>query len=556
MVSCDMLYDINRRLQEIFVSTDLFGGRSVMIVGDILQLPPVKARSIFSKPFSSKNRSLFNSPDNLWRNFKVVTLTDNQRQGIGEYTNCLNRIRTGDANNEDKLLLEKRRLKHFPELDTSQACHVFFTNAEVDSHNRKMLNSINEDLISVQAGGIYPKGVKPIITENGIVENTPFLKNLCLKKGARVMLTFNVDLSDSLVNGVLGTVLDFVIENSKVKAVIISFDNPDVGLQQMRDNAHDCSAFKDKSGCPIYRTTLEHTMKKYGGARGKTIQFPLRLSWASTTHKLQGTTIEKGSDLVVHGHKKMPKSMYYVMLSRCASLDNLYLANDVNLDAMLCDPVALEEKLRMDGESIAPKLLKEPLDIFYVNIRSFQKHQADLKVDIFAKQAACLCLVETWIKPDDVIAHDFDEKTMFEASVGHGKGCCALLPPDGQCHSKIINDSFQLLSFIFNNIQIVIVYVSKEPDLKCLKTSLKETFIADMKKVLIGDFNFDVKETNIVTSFLKMANFHQLVDKPTHTAGRTIDHLYVSPELKKHVEFTVMFKYYTDHSAFHVQIKT
>ena len=50
--------------------------------------------------------------------------------------------------------------------------------------------------------------------------------------------------------------------------------------------------------------------------------------------------------------------------------------------------------------------------IFYVNIRSFQKHQADLKVDIFAKQSACLCLVETWINPEDVIVHDFEENVL------------------------------------------------------------------------------------------------------------------------------------------------
>ena len=44
------------------------------------------------------------------------------------------------------------------------------------------------------------------------------------------MLTFNVNLTDGLVNGVLGTVLGFVHEASKVKAIIIAFDDPKVGL--------------------------------------------------------------------------------------------------------------------------------------------------------------------------------------------------------------------------------------------------------------------------------------------------------------------------------------
>ena len=53
-----------------------------------------------------------------------------------------------------------------------------------------------------------------------------------MKKGARVCVTFNISLSDSLVNGMLGTILDFVYVGAKLKAVIIQFDNPSVGQQQ------------------------------------------------------------------------------------------------------------------------------------------------------------------------------------------------------------------------------------------------------------------------------------------------------------------------------------
>ena len=48
MVSADALYDIHRRLQEILISDDYFGGCAVLLVGDLLQLPPVKGRKIFS----------------------------------------------------------------------------------------------------------------------------------------------------------------------------------------------------------------------------------------------------------------------------------------------------------------------------------------------------------------------------------------------------------------------------------------------------------------------------------------------------------------------------
>ena len=47
MVSSDNLYYLHQRLREIFDSRELFGGRSVLLVGDIMQLPPVKGSAIY-----------------------------------------------------------------------------------------------------------------------------------------------------------------------------------------------------------------------------------------------------------------------------------------------------------------------------------------------------------------------------------------------------------------------------------------------------------------------------------------------------------------------------
>ena len=90
MVSVDFLYNLHRRLMEIFDSKDDFGGRGLMLVGDLLQLPPVKATPIFKKPRKGKQKILSKMVDkdsnpigDLWGNAEVVILKTNFRQGDG-----------------------------------------------------------------------------------------------------------------------------------------------------------------------------------------------------------------------------------------------------------------------------------------------------------------------------------------------------------------------------------------------------------------------------------------------------------------------------------------
>ena len=47
MISVDNFYYINQRMMDIFDSKDDFGGRALIMVGDVLQLPPVMGRPIF-----------------------------------------------------------------------------------------------------------------------------------------------------------------------------------------------------------------------------------------------------------------------------------------------------------------------------------------------------------------------------------------------------------------------------------------------------------------------------------------------------------------------------
>ena len=212
------------------VSKDMFGGLSVLLLGDVMQLKPVKAVPIFSMPKSSKNRVLYKSSESLWRNFEVVVLETNFRQGNkNPWKECLSRLRVLeyhiDMTEEDKALLESRRLKNNPGHNLDNAHHVFFRNEDANKLNQEKLNALETELVEIKADLIHPKGYAPSVTKHGTIDDTQFMKSLKVKVRAKVMLVYNINTSDSLVNGALGHILDIIkIENSsEVKAIIIEF---------------------------------------------------------------------------------------------------------------------------------------------------------------------------------------------------------------------------------------------------------------------------------------------------------------------------------------------
>ena len=114
MVSNVTLLLIHLRMCEIFGSMLPFGNKSVIIFGDLFQLPPVQAQP----PFKEISDSLMNkvtggtkvSP-NLWREFQFDELTINQRQAGDEnaaWKSLLYRVRTGTHNVGDIKVLNDR----------------------------------------------------------------------------------------------------------------------------------------------------------------------------------------------------------------------------------------------------------------------------------------------------------------------------------------------------------------------------------------------------------------------------------------------------------------
>ena len=188
-----------------------------------------------------------------------------------------------------------------------------------------------------------------------------------------------------------------------IKCIIIAFDDPNAGKQQREHSQADTFMYIKQNGCAIYRKTQEYPIpykrsSKTHGKVCKVSQFPLKLAWASTGHKVQGITIKKFTNLVVHGHKRLPEGMYYLMLSRSQTLENTFMENfSGNIRA---NSESLKENKNLVEKSIVQSYKENHFSIFMVNIRSLRNKIIDLEKDIYAQKADHICVVETWLNPN------------------------------------------------------------------------------------------------------------------------------------------------------------
>ena len=556
MISSDMFYKVNQRLQEIFISEDYFGGRCALVVGDVMQLKPPKGRFVFMMPKSNKYKPL-HEIDPLWEALEVAVLKTNHRQGQGNlWCDVLNRFRIDEQTEEDVELLETRRLKNFPNFDADQACHVFYTNVEVYNHNMKILRKLQTKLYQIPAICFYPKKYKPEIKGHGTIDNTQFMKVLEIKVGSKVMLVFNIATNDSLVNGSMGRVSKIVHDGNDVKAIVVDFDDKEAGSELVKNSKEFCEKHGIKHGVPIFRISFEYLLPykkstKSHSCKGRIEQFPMKLSDGSTAHKFQGISVKKGSSLVMHGHPRMPRGMGYVMLSRCADINSVYLDDKFEIGKIKCDDNALEENSNLNERNIIPQFEQEHFDIFMVNVNRLKKNLIDLEHNPFASKSRIVAVVETWLTPEE---HVISPLGTFEgASYGNGKGCGVFNQNEPQEVFKTICDDHQILSYLSElGFSICIVYISSGCNFGTVTESIK-SHISNPNTIILGDFNFDKNEKNSLTKSLQSKNFVQIIRNPTHEKGRTIDHVYVPKESDK-FEIILRYPYFTDHAAICVNI--
>ena len=375
MVGSHLLYQIHRRLEEIKGSNSqdsTFGDVTIIAVGDLYQLPPVGKAYVFDHPDDSYAKL----QDPLWYQFKLAELTQIMRQkDDAVFAQLLNRVRTATCSKDDIALLRSREIspdmKNYP-IDT---LHVYSTHKLVNEHNSKMLSKIHETIHTVKAidskkdrnSGIDVKFPEKV-SETGGLETS-----LKVAIGCRVMLTYNLDVTDGLSNGATGTVSHIVILADNVVNILVEFDDPKIGVKAKR-----LSQYRQNypNSVPISRHEASFNIGVRKCINASRRQFPLRLSWASTIHKVQGLTTDS---IVVSFEGRFFPGQAYVALSRVRHLDGLHILKfdpaQIHVD---CAVVREMERLHenpivANTEAVNPELFN--LQVSHLNIRGIKSHK-------------------------------------------------------------------------------------------------------------------------------------------------------------------------------------
>lgn len=310
MVRADLMDAIDHRLRQARNSNLPFGGVQIVMFGDLYQLPPVVNDPELHKYFADNNGGYYFFNAHAWRNarFNIYELTNIFRQKDEIFISVLNAIRKGKMTDEHLTTLNIRAGVGIPE---DGIITLATTNQAV--------NEINDYHLGKLPGKIYEYRATII----GDLEQSSFPTEeiLRFKQGSQVMLLRN-DKEKRWVNGSIGQITSLSNDEIKVNIDGYTYSIPPETWSKIRYTYN-----------PETKKIEEEVVSSF-------TQYPLRLAWAITIHKSQGHTY--GSVAVDMGDGAFAHGQTYVAISRCKSLEGLYLKREIVREDIIVDPSIID----------------------------------------------------------------------------------------------------------------------------------------------------------------------------------------------------------------------
>ena len=302
MVRCDWVDGMDRFLREITYSHLPFGGKQVIVVGDLFQLPPVVRwdngdGEILSKLYGLGAPYFYKANVMKRINLPKIEFQKVYRQEEGAFLEILDRMRLGENTSEDIDNLNLHVSQDYEMVE--YAVTLTAQNKVADNINKQKLDELDTEEFcykgSISGDFKIQDSLPPVVLE--------------LKVGSQVIFCRN-DYQHGFVNGTI----------AKVKE--LGDDKIIVTLKNGKEINVECMVWENRKS-----VLNEETGKVETEVVGTFTQYPLKLAWAITIHKSQGMTFDRMHFDLTHG--TFAPGQAYVAISRMRTLEGLTLSNEI-----------------------------------------------------------------------------------------------------------------------------------------------------------------------------------------------------------------------------------